>query len=146
MNIDIIRLINNFTENIEIDEQMNFDSTYISNTDIRKLDNIKVKGNITKSSSHIYHLILNVSGIMVLPCSITLEDVEYPFSINISEILSDLDDIDENYLKINSNIIDISSIIWQNIILEVPIRVVKENKYNATRGEGWKLIEEENID
>ena len=36
---------------------------------------------------------------MVLPCAITLEDVNYPFCININEILSEWDLDDENILK-----------------------------------------------
>lgn len=141
MNTDLTRLMNNFTDKIEISEIISFDSTYIKNTDIRKLDDVKIIGAITKSESDIYYLNLSVKGTMILPCAITLDDVEYPFSIEISEILSDVDENDEKYLKINGNCIDILPIVWQNIVLEVPLRVVSKTAYKVNRaGDGWKLI------
>jgi len=141
MNIDLTRLVKSFTDKLEIDEVINFDETYINNTDIRKLDNIRIKGTISKTESDIYNLHLSVFGVMILPCALTLEDVKYPFSIEISEILSENDEDDEKYLKISGNYIDIIPIIWQNIVLEIPLRVVSEGSYKINRsGNGWKLI------
>lgn len=146
MIIDLTRLVQNFTDKIEINEIINFDGTYIKNTDIRKLDNVKVVGTIIKGESNIYYLNLLVTGIMILPCAITLDDVPYQFSSEISEILSDTDENDEKYLKINGNSIDILPIVWQNIVLEVPIRVVSETAYKVNRaGDGWKLVTEEEV-
>ncbi len=146
MNIDLTRLINSYIEEIEIDNIINFNNNYINNTDIRKLDDVKIKGSISKTEADIYNLHLDVKGKMILPCSLTLEDVEYPFLIEINEILSDIDEDDEKYLKINGNSIDIMPIIWQNIVLEIPSKVVSDNAYKANRaGEGWKLIIDEDI-
>ena len=119
MNIDLNRLINNFIDKIEVDEIISFDDTHIKNTDIRKLEDVVVKGTISKSESDIYYLNLLVAGTMILPCAITLEDTEYPFSIEISEIFSDIEEKEERYFKINGNSIDIMSIIWQNIVLDI---------------------------
>ena len=50
----------------------------------------------------------------------------------------------EEYVKIMQNNIDIISIIWQNIVLEIPLRVVSEDIDDSlTSGDGWKLIREE---
>ena len=40
MNIDLTRLINNYIDKLEIEEEVSFDKSYIENTDIRKLDDI----------------------------------------------------------------------------------------------------------
>ena len=81
---------------------------------------------------------------MTLPCSITLNDVIYPFDIKTEVKLSNEDEEDEEYVKIIQNNIDIISIIWQNIVLEIPLRVVSEDANNSpVSGEGWKLIRED---
>ena len=47
-------------------------------------------------------------------------------------------------IKINQNYIDIIPIIWQNIVLEIPLRVVSEDVSDSvTSGDGWKLIRED---
>ncbi len=148
MNIDLSRLINNFIDKIEINEIVNFNEDYIKNTDIKKLDSVKVSGLINKTEANIYNLYLSVSGIMILPCALTLEDVEYPFSLEIIEILSEAKEDDEKYFKINGNHIDIISIVWQNIILEIPSKVVSKSAHKINKiGDGWKLIiDDEEID
>jgi uncharacterized protein len=144
LKIDLTRLMNNFIESIDINEVINFDDSYLTNTAIRRLSDVKVTGSISKTMADMYYLKLLVAGTMILPCAITLEDVEYNFGIEINEILSDIDDEDEKYLKINGNCIDILPIIWQNIVLEVPFRVVKDEEYHANvSGNGWRLITEE---
>ena len=34
-------------------------------------------------------------------------------------------------------------ILWENIVLEIPIRYSKVNDYSNFSGDGWKLIDEE---
>ena len=60
------------------------------------------------------------------------------------EVENKKDEEDEEYVKIIQNNIDIISIIWQNIVLEIPLRVVSEDANNSpVSGEGWKLIRED---
>ena len=73
---------------------------------------------------------------MILEDSISLDNVEYPFSIDIDE------NIEENLEK-DENSIDILPILWQNIVLEVPLRFTKVNDLSKYNGDGWKLISEE---
>ena len=65
-----------------------------------------------------------------------MDNVEYPFSIDIDE------NIEENLEKAE-NSIDILPILWQNIVLEVPLRFTKVNDLSKYNGDGWKLISEE---
>ena len=118
----------------------NVDSDY----EVISLDNISVKGYITSNSIDDYDLDVNVDGIMVLPSSLTLEPTDYKFSIkiegNIDELLKEINET----LKKNQNTIDILPIIWENILMEIPIRVVGDKNQNLRmEGDGWKLITEE---
>jgi len=124
MNIDLRRLINNLDEEIKLNDFVEFDQSYLENCEIKKLENVYVNGSINKNLDDIYTLSLNVTGTMVIPCSLSLEDTNYKFNININEILTDTEEKDEEYIKIINNSIDIIPIIWQNIVMEIPIKVV----------------------
>ena len=144
MNIDITRLKSGIDSQVEIDMLYSFDKEMLKKTDIISLDNISVKGYITSNSIDDYDLDVNVDGIMVLPSSLTLEPTDYKFSIkiegNIDELLKEIID----NIKKNQNTIDILPIIWENILMEIPIRVVGDkNQSLQMEGDGWKLITEE---
>lgn len=144
MNIDITRLKSGIDSQVEIDMLYSFDKEMLKKTDIISLDDISVKGYITSNSIDDYDLDVNVDGIMVLPSSLTLEPTDYKFSIkiegNIDELLKEINET----LKKNQNTIDILPIIWENILMEIPIRVVGDKNQNLRmEGDGWKLITEE---
>ncbi len=146
MNYDLVRLNNNIVKSIEVNETYSFTLDELKGTDLLKLDNIKVEGEIIKNSLGNIELNLDVEGVMVLPCALTLKPVNYPFSIEISGEIDELmEDFDENSTNFQ-NSIDILPIIWENILMEIPMRVVSEeaNDSNMTmEGEGWKFVTEE---
>ena len=144
MIIDLTRLINNFSEEIKIKEIIKFNDDYLKNTEIRSLDNVEIDGYICCTSEQLYNFNATVKGEMILPCSITLEDVKYPFTLKIDEILSENEEDDEKYIKIFNNTIDIMPIIWQNIVMEIPLKVIspKVEKIKM-EGDGWRLITDE---
>ena len=84
---------------------------------------------------------LIIDGVMTLPCSVTLKDVLYPFHIETEVKISNDDENLEEYVKIIQNSIDILPIIWQNIALEIPLKVVSDDVSDTpTSGDGWKLV------
>lgn len=141
MNIDITELINGSRDKIEVNDVINFDKEIFKNTDIIKLDNISLNGNIYVDNANIYHIDIDVNGIMVLPCSITLKPVDYKFSCKVEE---EYDETELSNMKNNKNLknsIDILPIIWENIVLEIPLKVLSSDAYDTKlEGDGWKLI------
>lgn len=144
MIIDLTRLRNRIDNYLEIDTVCSFSKEDLKNTDIVRLENVLVKGYVRRDSLDQMNIVLNISGTMILKCAITLEEVEYKFSTDLDDTLDRI--LEENSKKLQ-NTIDILPIIWENILLEVPMKVVSENaKYSKTEGEGWKLItEDENL-
>jgi uncharacterized protein len=144
MFIDITRLQNRSTNEFLYKNTIVLDEALYKNTDIRKLSPVEVSADIKRITDTSYKMSLEIKGEMTLPCSITLNDVIYPFDIKTEVKLSNEDEEDEEYVKIIQNNIDIISIIWQNIVLEIPLRVVSEDANNSpVSGEGWKLIRED---
>ncbi len=146
MNYDLIRLNNNIIKSIDVSEVYSFTQDELSGTDLLKLDNVKIEGEITKNSLGNIELNLDVEGVMQLPCAITLKPVDYPFSIEISgeidELMENFDEKERNF----QNSIDILPIIWENILMEIPMRVVSEEAKNSDinmEGNGWKFVTEE---
>ena len=126
---------------IVIDDTISFDESYIKKTPIKKLDNIKVKGRAYYSVTNEIVFECDVKGIMVLEDTLTLEPVDYPIDIHINEVLGE--NTEEN-VKNESKRLDIIDILWQNIVLEVPISLrVNPGKDYEMKGEGWELLKEE---
>lgn len=120
----------------EIKEEITFPKEDLIKANILDMDKVKVSGNIDLQNDE-YYLYLNIKGKMVLPCSLTLEPVDYPFNINIEGNLSELT---ENF-KNDQKTIDILPIIWENILMEIPMKVISPKaKEMKTKGDGWELI------
>ena len=144
LKIDVSQMSYDEDNEILIEDSVTFDKNIFEGTDIRALSEVKVKGKISLEEGPTYSVILNAVGEMTLPCSISLEDVIYPFNIEIGEIIDPNDEESEDYLKIIDNTIDIMPIIWQNIVVEIPMKVVSPDLANVKlEGDGWKLLTEE---
>ncbi len=141
MIIDLIRLNNRLDTSVEFDFTYSFGEEFIKDTDIISLDNVEITGNIVRSNSDIYNIYMTIKGVMVLPCAITLKPVNYPFEIKIDDDLDNLiEEFDKN-IKKDQNTIDILPIIWENILMEIPMRVVSEDAKDITlKGDGWRFI------
>ena len=137
MKLDL-NYLNRFSK-IEINEDVIFDKSFYEKTEIRELKNIHVSGLVEIDFEDNINLELNINGTMILPCAISLKDVEHKFDTTIEESIGKFEEIYKN----NKNTLEISSILWENIVLEIPIRVVAECvKPSNTSGDGWELISE----
>ncbi len=144
MDFDLTRVKNKIEEEIEIDHEYEIDSNLISGTDLLEPLKIFLKGKITRDVLEGFLLDVEVTGTMMLPCSITLKPVSVPLDIHITGNLDELmEEIDENHKKIE-NSIDILPIIWENILMEIPMKVTSPDAYSVkTEGEGWKFVTDE---
>ena len=147
MNIDITKLRSNFEKIINIDEEVNNITEGLEGTDIKRIKNLKITGYIDRDVMDEYHIYLKIEGTLILECAITLKDVEYPVSIEIDDNYEDLmAEIGENVKNI-TNSLDIWPIVWHNVLLVVPMRVVSPGaEAEVTKGDGWEFISAENIE
>ena len=131
---------------IPIEEEYSFSKEQLKGTDVISLDDMKVVGEITKDAIDNIYLNVDVSGTLVLPCAITLKPVDYPFNIKIEGNIDELVEENEKSVKKDENTLDILPIIWENILMEIPMRVVSkgaEEELSNLEGNGWKVITEE---
>lgn len=137
--IDISKLLSNVVKEIKIDEVINYESDYLENTDIISISPVKVLGTISKDDIGNLNLNIHVNGEMILPCSVSLEPVNFPFSFNLDEVITEKN---ENNLKKDINTLELKPYLWENILVEIPLRIVSDNAYKKEyKGDGWQLID-----
>lgn len=146
MNIDITSLKLNREDYIQIDREVIVSLEELVKANIIDLRDTTVKGTIYPYDVDNYELNLLVEGKIILPCSITLEPVEYDFSTEFSGIYTEMMGEIENFNKKIENSLDIFPIIWENILMEIPIKVTCPEATNLKlSGDGWKLVTEESV-
>ena len=136
--MDLNKLIIN-----EMDTKIKVDipESYYQKTDIISLPPFEIHLKITKDNNQDFHLDIKASLKMILKDALTLEEVEYPFTLNIEEKITDDNEILENFMEKKQNTLDIIGVLWENIVLEIPISYRKsklENEYH----DGWELVGE----
>ena len=133
-----------FNEDIVLDKEMlkKLNGVY-------DLTNININGTLKYMDSISQCLVeLTVKGIMKMKCSISNDDVDYQFedTDSISFSFEKGDDDSEIYLA-KGNVVDLSPFIWQLIVVNVPLKVIKDGaKLTNIKGKNWKIgdFEEKN--
>lgn len=139
LNVDLTKLVYGGLYEIPVLGEISVSGDMLNGTEIRRISPIKVSGYVSCIEGD-YSLNINVTGTMILPCARTLKDVEYPFDIQINEVIGENDD---NSLEIIQNRLEIFPIIWQYILVDVPLRVLAPDaKEESLEGDGWRLITE----
>ncbi|MBQ1692283.1 MAG: hypothetical protein II017_05685, partial [Erysipelotrichaceae bacterium] len=82
-------------------------------------------------------------GTMICPCAITLEDVEVPFSLKEDEPVVHKED--EDGFLLNESI-EAEELAVHIILPEAPIKVVKKEKIEYSRGDGWAFVSEKDYE
>lgn len=133
MKIDLRKIYS--LASVNVDGTITFPEERLKSAGIIRLEDVSVHGKAIINYEDEIELDLDLSGKMYLPCAISLEEVEVPFATKIEEIIG------EN--NINNNFyLDLSDILWENIVLEIPIKVVKEGVHLETSsGKGWSVEE-----
>lgn len=132
MQIDVTKILTNSIRSLKISESVSIPKSMLSNSRIDDLKNINLEGNIYLNENNDLMLDAKLSGIMVLKDDLTLEPVEHKFYTDFEEILNK-----------NQNILDITDILWQNILVEIPSKVRCTSEDINLSGNGWRVLSEE---
>lgn len=136
--VDLVPLYSNNVTEICLDGVYNIPESYFVNSKIHSLSEIEVKNGLIKKVEGDYFLKMDVSGKMLISDSISSKDVWYSFKIEINEKL-------DEFMGNDKNSLDIIEVLWQNIVLEVPLRYTVVDDYSKYQGVGWKLVSEEEL-
>ena len=132
MQIDITKLLTGYVDEIELNNTVNIPVDLIAKSLITELKNVNITGELFLDEEDNLNLTGKISGTMILKDDLTLEPVEYNFDTEIEEILEK-----------KQNILDITEILWQNILVEIPSKVRSTDEDINLEGAGWRVISEE---
>ena len=135
--IDLTQLYTSMDQ-ISIDGIYKIPNEIIVDERIHELSEIELTNSIIEKIEGELFIKTEINGKMKISDSVSLEDVWYPFNIKIDEKIDDFIEKGEKYL-------DIIAFLWQNIVLEVPLRYSIVKDYSKYQGDGWKLVSEEEL-
>ncbi|MBM4764045.1 YceD family protein [Bacillus sp. B15-48] len=127
-------------ETIKVDEIKDVDSS------IRDVSPMHITGRVDISSTKItFHI--RIVGYLILPCSRTLVDVNYPVNVETTEtfLLGEAEyETGEEVHRVKGDVIDLMPVIREILLLEVPMQVFSDDdnsKGGAPQsGKDWEVI------
>ena len=131
MHIDVTKVLTNSVTSLNIEDNVVIPKELLQDSRIDNLKEIIIKGKISLNEENDLIIEAKLSGIMILKDDVTLEPVEYKFETEFEESLAK-----------NKNILDITDILWQNILVEIPSKVRATDEDIHLSGDGWRVISE----
>ncbi|RRC92085.1 hypothetical protein EII25_04585 [Erysipelotrichaceae bacterium OH741_COT-311] len=131
------------TQRLNFEESLTFDQeVFASNPRINKVEEVVVKGHAYYDDQEdVIRFDVDLSGIMLCPCAITLQELEVAFHTQASLVCSLTKARDEDELEANGDVIDLNPSIFQLLMSEVPLKVTVDNP-DYPKGQGWKVVSE----
>jgi uncharacterized protein len=134
---------------LTLDETVIVDDLSKIEASIRSVSPIHIKGRADIGSTEVtFHF--TIEGHLVLPCSRTLVDVNYPINVETTEtfLLNPSEFIDEEDIhQVKGEVIDLMPIIQEILLLEVPMQVfcedIKSGEGAPQSGQDWEVISED---
>lgn len=130
-------------QTISFHEEIAFEpSAFSKMNQIRGLRNVTVSGTIQydEHTDRAYAR-LQISGVMILACSISNEDVEHEFQTSATEVFA-FTKCDDDAHEAKGDVIELMPVIFPLILMEVPLKIVKEG-VSYPKGSGWEVMREE---
>ena len=132
MQIDITKLLTNQASKLYLDDKVTIPKYLLNGSRIDDLNDIAIKGSISLNEENELVIEAKLKGTMNLKDDLTLEPVAYNFDTEFEENI--------DYQK---NILDITDILWQNILVEIPSKVRATDEDIHLSGNGWRVISED---
>lgn len=132
MKIDITELLTNRVNKLSVHGEVVIPKELLIDSRIDELQDVSIDAKVYIDQEDELIIEGNISGLMILKDDITLEPVQYRFNALLEENLNK-----------EENLLDITDVLWQNILVEVPSKVRKTNEDIYPSGDGWRVISED---
>ena len=130
-----------------IDQIIQVQDSLLDDSNIRDVSPMHITGRGDVDSSKItFHL--KIEGYLILPCSRTLVDVKFPINVETTEtfLLQGAEfDAEEDVYQVKGEVIDLTPIIREILLLEVPMQVFCDDVENEgaapQSGKDWEVVQ-----
>lgn len=132
-----------------VDQIVQLDGVMSRNKDIRHITPIHVKGFCTFGAEQM-NCHFHVTGELTLPCSRTWEDVVFPLDFESDEIFrwGEIagEDEQDNVHPVEGDVIDVTPVLEELILLEIPMQVYKEDaQIIQPKNDAWSYTTDEEL-
>ncbi len=121
----------------------------LHHTQVKSIPEVHVTGTLQFDGNSLVFSDLDMDGVMIVPDSITLEDLEVTFDTKSQTTYSFVkqnEDTDEEIIVVKKDTIDLNPEIFQAILFEAPMSLTRVSKDQYPSGKGWQLISEEDLE
>ena len=132
-------------KNITLDYSLDIDPIiFKDNNLINDINDCRIIGDINYNDNiDLISVDLQLLATMKCPCAISLIEVDYPIDISIKQYYSFDNNKEYNVIEIEKDILDLYPLILDNIILNIPLKVISDQNLNYPKGDGWQVIKED---
>lgn len=110
--------------------------------DIQSIGIALVEGTISRVDDDIFRCTYHLKVELVLSCSLTLEPVNYLMDFEQEDLIGYANENYDDVVEISGNTIDLNAIVWDNIIVNIPIRIVRDDAYEILASRNISLEED----
>ena len=110
---------------IVVNYELNLSDSLDKMPDVKAISMVKISGEGYELGFDEYVFSLDIKCDLTMMCAISLEDVIYPLEFHTDEIFK-TENNDGDDVNLVTNVVDLDQVILSNIIMRIPMKVVKE--------------------
>ena len=131
---------------IAIDEWISVeDNDFLRHTQVKSIPEVHITGTLQFDQSSLVFSDLELDGVMIVPDSITLEDLEVIFDTT-SQVTYSFDPVtqdDDEIIVVKKDTIDLNPEILQAVIYEAPMHITRLPRDQYPKGDGWQVLSDQ---
>ena len=131
---------------ISIDERISVeDNDFLRHTQVKSIPEVHITGTLQFDQSSLVFSDLELDGVMIVPDSITLEDLEVIFDTT-SQVTYSFDPVtqdDDEIIVVKKDTIDLNPEILQAVIYEAPMHITRLPRDQYPKGDGWQVLSDQ---
>ena len=131
---------------ISIDEWISVeDNDFLRHTQVKSIPEVHITGTLQFDQSSLVFSDLELDGVMIVPDSITLEDLEVIFDTT-SQVTYSFDPVtqdDDEIIVVKKDTIDLNPEILQAVIYEAPMNITRCPRSEYPKGDGWQVLSDQ---
>ncbi len=118
----------------------------LHHTQVKSVPEVRITGTLQFDEQSLVVSNLDIDGTMIVPDSITLDDIEVAFDTTSQTTYSFAplsEDANDEIIVVKKDTIDINPEIFQAILYEAPMSITKCPRDKYPKGNGWQVISDQ---
>lgn len=131
---------------IHIDERISVEENdFLRHTQVKSIPEVHITGTLQFDQSSLVFSNLELDGVMIVPDSITLEDLEVTFDTTsqVTYSFEPVDPDEDEIIVVKKDTIDINPEILQAVIYEAPMHITNCPRDQYPKGDGWQVLSDQ---